>query len=106
MAGLQHFIYLAVDLIILLPFVFKINDSRLGFAKRRFSIIMSTGIVLAVFAVWDIFAVRANVWAFNPSYIIGIRFAGLPLEEILFFISVPVTSILVWESTGYWKGRN
>ncbi|MGB9591461.1 MAG: lycopene cyclase domain-containing protein, partial [Candidatus Kryptoniota bacterium] len=62
--------------------------------------------VLTVFVVWDILAVEAGVWSFNRSYIIGIRFAQLPLEEILFFISVPVASILVWEATGFWGGRD
>ncbi len=106
MEGLEHLTYLGVDLIILLPFIFKLGDSRLGFGRRRRSISISTAIALAVFAIWDVFAVRAEVWAFNPAYIIGVKLAGLPVEEILFFISVPLTSILVWEATGYWKGRD
>lgn len=106
MESLQHFTYLGVDLIILLPFVFKMFDDRLGFGKHRRSIVVSTSAVLLVFAVWDVFAVKADVWAFNPDYIMGIRFAGLPLEELLFFLAVPLTSILVWEATGHWKGRD
>lgn len=100
-----HLTYLAVDLIILLPFLVKLRDPRLSFGQHRRSIVVATLVVLSVFAVWDVFATRAGVWAFNPNYIVGIEIAHLPLEEILFFISVPVTSILVWEATAYWGGR-
>lgn len=102
---IQHLTYLAVDLIILLPFLLKIRDRRLRFGQHRRSIVVATAVVLIAFAVWDVFATRAGVWAFNPDYVIGIEFMHLPLEEILFFVSVCVTSILVWEATGYWGGR-
>ena len=102
----QHLIYLAVDLFILLPFILKLNDQRLRFRRHSKSIIVSTLSVLTVFVVWDILAVHAEVWSFNRSYIIGIEIARLPLEEILFFISVAVTSILVWEATGFRGGRD
>lgn len=102
---MQHLTYLAVDLIILIPFLVKLRDPRLRFGQHRRSIVIATLVVLSVFAVWDVFATRAGVWAFNPDYIIGIEVAHLPVEEILFFVSVPVTSILVWEATGYRGGR-
>ncbi len=99
-----HLTYLGVDLIILFPFLYKMSDSRLGFRKNAGAIIISVAIVAIVFTLWDILAVRANVWGFNPAYIMDIKFEGLPLEEILFFVAVPVTSLLVWEATGYRKG--
>lgn len=102
---MQHLIYLAVDLFIILPFILKVNDKRLGLRRHSKSIIVSTLSVVTVFVVWDILAVQAGVWAFNRSYIIGIEIARLPLEEILFFISVAVTSVLVWEATGFRGGR-
>ena len=106
MSWMPHLTYLAVDLFILLPFLLKLNDRRLGLRRRGKSILLSTLTVFAVFVAWDILAVHADVWAFNRSYIIGITIALLPLEEILFFISVAVTSILVWEATGIRGGRD
>jgi lycopene cyclase domain-containing protein len=98
MNSMQHLIYLAVDLFILIPFILKLNDPRLGFRRHRKSII--------VFVVWDILAVHADVWSFNRNYIIGIEIVRLPIEEILFFISVAVTSVLVWEATAFRGGRD
>ena len=105
MNSIQHLMYLAVDLFILIPFILKLNDSRLGFRRLSKSIIVSTLTVLTLFVLWDILAVQAGVWSFNRSYIIGIEIARLPLEEILIFISVAVTSVLVWEATGFREGR-
>ncbi|MEJ2050558.1 MAG: lycopene cyclase domain-containing protein, partial [Calditrichota bacterium] len=36
-------------------------------------------------------------WWFNPRFTTGIVIAGLPVEEILFFISVPFACLFVWE---------
>ncbi len=105
MVGIHNLTYLAVDLFILLPFVIKINDPRLRLRKNLRSIAISTSVVLVIFIIWDFFAVQAGVWGFNPHYIIGIDLAGVPIEEILFFVAVPVTSVLVWEATGFWEGR-
>ncbi|MCL4540134.1 MAG: hypothetical protein M1469_09645 [Bacteroidetes bacterium] len=41
--------YLAVDLVILFPFVAKMRDPKLGFSKHRQSIIASTLVVPADF---------------------------------------------------------
>lgn len=103
--SLGHFTYLAVDMFILVPFLAEMNDRRLGLREHRKSIALSTALVLTVFAVWDVFAVRGNVWGFNPEYVTGLRIAGLPIEELIFFVSVPVTSILVWEATEKRRGR-
>lgn len=41
--------------------------------------------VAAVFVVWDVVAIAAHVWTYNPRYASGLRLPGaLPLEELLF----------------------
>ncbi|MFN0061630.1 MAG: lycopene cyclase domain-containing protein [Myxococcaceae bacterium] len=34
---------------------------------------------------WDSAAVKAGFWSFDPTKILGIRFAELPIEEMSFF---------------------
>ena len=34
---------------------------------------------------------------FNEQFILGIKMAGLPLEEILFFLTVPFACLFTWE---------
>ena len=48
------------------------------------------------FIVWDVWAAAAGHWGFNSRYISGPYIAGIPIEEILFFITVPFAMMYVW----------
>ena len=50
-----------------------------------------------LYLVWDYVFTIKNVWSFNEDYILGIKFFELPLEEILFFITVPFACIFIYE---------
>lgn len=51
-----------------------------------------------VFLSWDIEAVHARQWSFDPTQVLGPRVAGLPVEELLFFLVIPVCAILTLEA--------
>jgi lycopene cyclase domain-containing protein len=48
------------------------------------------------FLLWDVF-VTGTHWHFNPEYVSGIKIINLPIEEILFFITVPFACLFTWE---------
>jgi lycopene cyclase domain-containing protein len=48
------------------------------------------------FIVWDIWAVAAGHWSFNDAYVTGPYLFGVPLEEYLFFLTIPFAMIYVW----------
>jgi len=55
--------------------------------------------VLVVFVLWDLAAIAAGHWTFDPEQTTGIVFpGGLPLDEVLFFVVVPVCAILGFEA--------
>lgn len=49
------------------------------------------------FVIWDIL-VTGSHWSFNEAYTLDFRLLGLPIEEWLFFITVPFGCLLVWET--------
>jgi lycopene cyclase domain-containing protein len=49
------------------------------------------------YVIWDSYFTRMHVWSFNPGYITGIKLAGLPVEEILFFFVVPYCCVFIYE---------
>lgn len=54
--------------------------------------------VLILFGGWDLLAHQRGHWWFADRYTLGVRLAGLPLEEWLFFLVVPVCAVLGYEA--------
>jgi lycopene cyclase domain-containing protein len=55
--------------------------------------------VAVVFLIWDVIAVAADVWSYNPRYILGLVAPGnLPIEEVLFFVVIPVCGLLTYSA--------
>jgi lycopene cyclase domain-containing protein len=52
--------------------------------------------VLAVFLTWDALAIHAHHWSYR--HLSGIRIGNLPIEELVFFVVVPVCSLLTLEA--------
>ncbi|KMQ71898.1 lycopene cyclase domain-containing protein [Chryseobacterium koreense] len=71
-------------------------DKRISF-NRHFAAFFKAAILVAVpFIAWDIYFTSIGVWWFNTDYTLGIKIAGLPLEEILFFIFIPFSCIFTY----------
>ena len=60
--------------------------------------------VLAVFIAWDVLAIRAGHWDYDPEQVTGISLGGLPLEELLFFVVIPICAILTLEAVRAVRG--
>ena len=55
--------------------------------------------VVAVFCVYDVLAIDAGWWDYNPRYVTGWEVGfGLPVEELAFFLVIPVCGILTIEA--------
>jgi len=50
------------------------------------------------FLLWDLWATRAGHWHFDPEQTLPWRVAGLPLEEIGFFVVIPLVTVLTYEA--------
>lgn len=58
---------------------------------------------LILFIVWDVWFTRLGVWGFNPKYLSGVYLLNLPLEEWLFFITVPYACLFTYFAIKYFK---
>ncbi|MEJ7694254.1 lycopene cyclase domain-containing protein [Daejeonella sp.] len=81
-------------------------DKRVQFFKSWKYIFPGLLITGLVFLVWDYLFTVLNVWSFNPDYVIGIYILNLPIEEILFFITVPFACIFIYECLNYYIKRD
>jgi lycopene beta-cyclase len=56
---------------------------------------------VVAFVAWDIAAIAHHQWRFNPKYVTGVRLPGsLPIEEVVFFVVVPICALLTFEVVG------
>ncbi|NKQ58956.1 lycopene cyclase domain-containing protein [Amycolatopsis sp. K13G38] len=52
-----------------------------------------------IFLVWDVLAITAGVWTYNPRYLLGVDLPfAVPLEEALFFLVIPLCGLLTYET--------
>ena len=68
--------------------------------RRPRALLVTLAPVVTVFAGWDLIAVHHGDWWFSVRYTLGARLAGLPVEEWLFFLVVPVCALLTYEVLG------
>jgi len=90
--------YLYLNLaIIAFPLLFSF-EKRIRFYTKLKPLAVSLFIVGIFFVGWDAFATYRGHWSFNPVYVNDIKLLGLPLEEILFFVTVPYSCLFVFDS--------
>jgi lycopene cyclase domain-containing protein len=57
------------------------------------------------FLLWDLYATHTGDWWFDADQTLRWRVAGLPLEEIAFFVVIPLVSVLTYESVRVVRSR-
>lgn len=93
----NHYSYLLINfLVVLFPFLLSF-DKKVHFYKKWRFIFPGLFITGILYLFWDYLFTINNVWSFNSNYIVGINFFGLPLEEILFFVTVPFSCVFIYE---------
>lgn len=95
MAHYQYLMVLAGCLVVTLPLE-ALGGARVYRRPRRASRAILWGAV--PFLAGDAVASVAHLWSYNPSYVMGWRPAfGLPVEEDLFFVVVPLCALLTFD---------
>ncbi len=57
------------------------------------------------FCAWDVAAIAHHHWRYSARYVTGVDLPGrLPVEEVVFFVVVPICSLLTFEVVGRMLG--
>lgn len=76
-----------------LEFIFRLRVLR---SPKR--LLKTLARVIPPFIVWDWYAISKGHWHFDPALSTGIVGPfGIPLEEYLFFVIIPIAAILTLE---------
>lgn len=92
----MNYTYLLIDFFtIIIPFIFSFHP-KLNFYKTWKAFFPAVIITGLIFILWDVYFTSLGVWGFNPDYLIGVKVANLPLEEILFFFCIPYACVFTF----------
>lgn len=93
----RHYTYLLINVLtVFFPVVLSF-DRRVHFFRSWKFIFPGLFLTGLLFLLWDYLFTISNVWSFNEQYITGIYLIKLPVEEILFFITVPFACVFIYE---------
>ena len=102
---MKQFAYLGVLAVCLLGTALLEVFLRARVYRRWLRLILTLIPVVLIFIFWDIYAISRNHWTFDSSYVTGIiAIANVPLEEVCFFIAIPICSILTLEAVRSMRG--
>lgn len=101
----MQYTYLLINLCsVFIPFAFSF-DGRLNFYKKWTNLFPAIAITAFLFIVWDYYKTLHGVWSFNDKYLTGIKVGILPIEEMLFFLTIPYACMFVYESVSYYASQ-
>lgn len=96
---MTHFSYLAVIAFITLCAIGVNFGFRLRLGKYWRELLQTLIVILAIYLSWDTWAIAKKSWFFDQHQIVNIDvLPRVPLEELLFFLVVPVMTVLAYKA--------
>lgn len=102
MDSYQYLILMAACVAITLPLEFVL---RARVYRRPVRLLLAMLPMLVIFVAWDVLGIMRDHWTYSERFTSGVMLGVLPLEELLFFLVIPVCGLLTYEGVGYVLGR-
>ena len=95
---LRHFSYVAMLAFCLVGTLPLVPAFRLRVLHQPRRLLLTIAAAGTPFVAWDLYATRAGHWRFDTAQTLRWRVGGLPLEEVAFFVVIPLVSVLTYEA--------
>ncbi|MCF8258981.1 MAG: lycopene cyclase domain-containing protein [Flavobacteriales bacterium] len=89
--------YLILNILTVSYPLFKSFEQKVNMVSKWPAMLPAIAITAAFFIAWDAWFTNMGVWGFNDSHLIGLKLLDLPIEEWLFFITVPYACLFIYE---------
>ncbi len=94
----QYLMLMAACLLLTLPLELVIG-ARVWRRPRR--LLAAVGVVVVIFGVWDVVGIVRGHWTYSERYTTGVLLPlEMPLEELVFFVVIPICGLLTYEAVG------
>lgn len=101
-----RWLYLSLHVFSFIPVLFLSFDKRVHYYKCWKNLFPAIILIAIPFILWDMVFTEWRVWGFNEAYHLKFLIFGLPIEEILFFIIIPFSSIFIYQCLCYYYPRD
>lgn len=99
----QYLLLMAACVAITLPLE-VVFHARVYRRPRR--LVAAMAVPVALFVAWDVVAIARGHWNYAPQYVTGWTIPpNLPVEELVFFLVIPVCALLTFEAVTWILGR-
>ncbi len=96
---MTRFAYVGVLVLVVLGTAWLELLLRTRVYARWRRLLLTLAPVVVLFSAWDVYAISAGHWTFDADRTTGILLPGaLPLDEVLFFVVVPIAALLTLEA--------
>jgi lycopene cyclase domain-containing protein len=96
---LGHYTYLAVLGGCLAAALWLEPVLRVGVLRRWRRLLLTLVPVVLVFGAWDLLGIATGAWSYDRAQTVGLLLPGrMPVEELLFFVVVPLCAVLGYEA--------
>jgi len=96
--SLLHLSYVAMLAFCLVGTLPLVPAFRLRVLRQPRRLALTILMAATPFVVWDLWATEVGHWSFDADQTLPWRVAGLPVEEILFFVVIPLVAVLTYEA--------
>lgn len=103
---MERYYYLLLDLFSLAFPLLASFEPRIDFRSKWKGLFTGIAAMAVVFIAWDAIFTANGVWGFNPRYLVGVYFIGMPLEEWLFFLFIPYSCMFLYEVMRHFVKRD
>lgn len=96
MDQIKPYTYLLINILTILGPLALSFDRKVAYHKYWLRILPGMSFTALFFIVWDMIFTKIGVWHFNSTYLSGINLYNLPLEEVLFFFTIPFSCLFLY----------
>ncbi len=93
----QYLALMAACVLLTLPLEFLL---RARVCRRPVRLALAMLPTFVIFVAWDILGIVRDHWSYSPRFTTGIMLGPMPLQELVFFLVIPVCGLLTHEAVG------
>ena len=93
----KHYLYLFLNIATITYPLAQSYEKKLRFLANWSALLKSILFPAIIYIIWDQQFTHLGVWGFNPNYLCGLYIYDLPIEECLFFLTVPFACVFIYE---------